>query len=313
MGNFYGTLAIDYDERLLVLESSSAQPKFDGMRCQIIDNHLAQSAVDRRMNRSVLTKTCTRSGGYVPNLFVRACLDLLPCGLDGELVLADRSSGSGEAAFSKSMGALSRIAGRPDFAYMVYDYSPNNEVAQLPYCDRMSMVLDLQLPKWANVVRGEVLYSAAQLADYNSRIVSTGYEGTIVRRTDLPHVVGRSKRKCPAVMRIKAWADCEAIVLAVIPEVWNDCATNRALRPELIGKSKDYASSFLCEGLPDTQFAGQTFRAPLSVPDSIAVEYLANKSSIIGQLAKVRYLAAGVVDKPRLPVCVGLRSSTDIA
>jgi hypothetical protein len=215
------------------------------------------------------------------------------------------------------MSAISSKTGEPDFLFMIYDYCTEQNCAK-SYLERMSeaeLVCQKQyycMPWWLRFAPTHGTVSSQACIDQcMSELVAKGYEGLILRRTDLPHVTGRSSRKQPAVMRIKAWADCEAKIVDVIAETWHDCAANRKHRPELIGQPKDFASSFLCEGLPGTQFAGQQFRAPLSVQDEIAREYLRDKVKIIGQLAKVKYLAAGVVSKPRLPVCIGLRPDFD--
>jgi hypothetical protein len=314
---FTGTLAMDFNAKALNFANTICQPKYDGVRVQITKMHESANAVDRRLGRSVLTRTCTRSGNYVPNDYIRELLDRLPVGLDGELVAADSSSESGEASFGTTMSAVSAKSGEPAFLYMVYDYC-TDENKDKSYLERMTEAKQVcqrlfYCPPWwlrfapTNVTVG----SQADIDRHMADLVADGYEGLILRRADLPHVKGRSSRRQPAVMRIKAWADCEARIVDVIAETWHDCETNRKLRPALIGQPKDFASSFLCEGLPGTRFAGQQFRAPLSVQDSVAREYLQNKAVLIGQLAKVRYLAAGVVDKPRLPVCVGVRSGFD--
>lgn len=310
---FTGTLAMNFNAMLLDCANSELQPKFDGIRVQIVASRKAQNANDKRLGRYVETSTCTRSGGYLPNDYTRALLDVLPVGFDGELVIANDGA-TGEADFSQTMSGLTAKAGQPQFLYRVYDYV-HESVAHMPYSDRIRIAADrlaeIGHPEYVRLVHGTKFCDGADLMQQVEGLVQLGYEGGIVRRTDLAHSGGRSGTKHPAVMRIKAWADCEARVLAVVPEVWHDCAANRKLRPELIGQPKDFAASFECEGLPGTLFAGQVFRAPLTVTDDVAREYLANADRIVGQLAKVRYLAAGVVNKPRLPNCIGIREDYD--
>lgn len=324
---FTGTLAMNAVDKAIDYAKTCVQPKYDGVRCQMLPMHEAANAVDKRLGRSVQTQTCTRSGNYVPNDYARSLLDTLPVGLDGELVAA-ADSASGEAQFGDTMSALSRKDGKPSFKYIVYDYclfddydEICSDFASLPYSERMGFAyadckehFGEQLPVWLAFAPCDVVpESRTHMNVLVEALVAQGYEGAILRRLDLPHVSGRSKQKLPAVMRIKAWADVEAEIVGVIAETWHDCETNRKQRPELIGTSKDFASSFECKGRPGTPFDGQTFRAPLSVSDAVAREYLANAKDMVGKLAKVRYLAAGVVDKPRLPVCVGVRESYDVS
>lgn len=309
---FTGTLAMNYNAKLVDFANSVVQPKYDGIRCQILEVHDAQTKNDVKLGRVVRTRTCTRSGLYIVNNYVRSLLDTLPIGLDGELVAVD-SEGK-ELPFSQTTSALASVDGQPKFQYIVYDYI-NDYNAWQTYEQRM-LGLAYQLQhcdyEWLKMTKSWQVESEQDLNAIVESLIAEGYEGAIIRRTDMLPLPGRSTNKKPAVMRIKSWADCEAKIVRVVPDVYGDCETNRKQCPELIGKPKDIAASFECEGLPGTKFEGQTFRAPLSVPDDIAKQYLASSELLVGKICKVRYLSAGVVDKPRLPVCVGLREAFDI-
>ena len=317
------TLASDYSEKLANLSNSIVQPKFDGIRCRIGSFRDAADKTDVRLGRHVRTRTCTRSGGYVPNDYARSILDTYPEGLDGELLVRAKDTGCGEAAFSESMSAIRAKSGEPDFVFMVYDYSPGNGTDLLPYAERMAIATVLVrnlFDSYPNGCHPNLSFSSGvYCSDQESldlemaRLVELGHEGAIVRNTSLPFQPTRSSKKYPAVLRIKAWAQVEAEIVRVVPETWHDCETNRRLRPELVGTNKDFASSFECKGLPGTNFAGQIFRAPLSVPDNVAKQYLTEELSLVGKLCTVRYLAAGCVNKPRLPVCIGVRHDFDVA
>lgn len=320
---FTGTLAADYRADWADHSKSCVQPKYDGVRVQLVPTRYVGNKTDVRLGRAVLTQTCTRSGKYVPNDYIRRLLDGLPVGLDGELVAAD-SGTSGEAQFATSMSAISAKAGEPDFKYVVYDYSGEEGCAlnDMGYERRMELAFSdckehfgglEAMPAWLHFAPTyETIESQEDLDAKVAELVALGYEGAIVRRLDLPHVTGRSKRKTPAVLRIKAWADCEAEIIAVVEETYHDCARNRKECPELIGTGKCFASSFECRGLPGTRFEGATFRAPLAVQDAVAKEYFERSDELIGKICKVKYLGQGSVDKPRLPGCLGLREAFDI-
>ena len=318
---FSGTLARDYDVKLLPADLSTVcvQSKYDGVRVQIVPSRVAQNAVDKRLERSVTTNTCTRSGGYVPNDYIRSLLDSLPIGLDGELMAADDTADSQEAQFSTSMSAISRKTGEPSFKYVVYDYTGNTEASYSERMDKAWFVVlrhfgNLEsIPDWLHFAPIHVVPESLEDIDNEvARLVALGHEGAIIRRLDLPHVTGRSSRKQPAVLRIKAWATVEAQITAVIAETYHDCERNRTECSEKIGTNKDFASSFECIGLEGTPFAGSTFRAPLQVTDAVARQYLQEADSLIGKICTVKYLAQGNVSKPRLPGCIGIRENFDI-
>jgi ATP-dependent DNA ligase len=313
---FTGTLAYDYSSKLkLNLADYCLQPKYDGVRVQILPVHTAANAVDKRLQRSVQTQTCTRSNGYIPNDYIRSLLDQLPIGLDGELMAADSGS-SGEAQFSTSMSAISAKAGQPDFKYVVYDYT---DCAGLPYAERMYTAWQvcvqhfgdmLHLPKWLHFAPvHEHIVSYQDLDEQVAELVALGHEGAILRNTKLQHVQGRSSRKVPAVLRIKAWSDAEFTIVNVIEETYHDCERNRRLCPELIGTGKGFASSFVCA--PEHGFT-ETFRAPLAVTDEVAKRYWEQAHKLIGQRCTVKWLAQGNVSRPRLPGCKSVRYDFDL-
>lgn len=311
---FAFSLCMNLDRSKLPLDGTViAQPKYDGFRVAIVPSRLAQDKVDARLGRSVATRTYTRAGGYVPNDFARELLDALPIGLDGELIATDCSA-TGEADFAETMSSLRRKAGRPEFAYVVYDYDNGSEDAYSVRMAKASALLaarfPARLPEWLKLV--PTVATVRSLEDIDSAIVycaDLGYEGAIFRRTDVPPLRRRAYSKQPWLMRAKEWADAEFEIVDVIEEVWHDCATNRAERPGLIGEGKGFAASFVCA--PAHGFTEQ-FRAPLACTVADAKDYWRNRGDYIGQLAKVRWLKAGCVSRPRLPVCLGVRPEFDL-
>ena len=297
------------------------QPKLDGIMVAIkgFANRANKMAAQR--GEQISTKTCTRSGKAIVNEYTRDWMDLLPIGLHGELTAVDASALSNEAAFSQTMSQLTRHQGEPAAQFLVFNYFGDGSLEYLarPYSERMrdaenAIVTDEfagQLWSQGRVrlvpmrVATDLKAAQAIMAEH----VEQGFEGSVVTYSNAPYFTGRCNKTNPFALRFKAFEDAEFEILEVIEEVYHDVPSNRELRQELIGKGKGFASSFLC--MPACGFT-ETFRAPLSVPDDIAREYWENRDSMVGQLAKVRWLAIGCVNRPRLPVCVGLRSAFDI-
>ena len=297
------------------------EPKLDGIMVAIMPFADRANKVAGKAGRQVVTKTCTRSGKAVVNEYTRRWLDLLPVGLHGELTAVDATALSNEAAFSQTMSQLTRQQGEPTAQFLVFNYFGDGSPEYLakPYSQRMkdaeeAIVTDeFSGQLWSQgrvrIVPMRVVADLEAAQAIMAEHVELGYEGSVVTYEKALYFTGRCNKSNPYALRFKAFEDAEYEILEVIEEVFHDVPSNRELRPELIGRGKGFASSFLCK--PAHGFT-EAFRSPLSVPDDIAREYWANRDSMVGQLAKVRWLSIGCVNRPRLPVCVGLRSAFDI-
>lgn len=283
-----------------------AQPKLDGVWVQIVPDYVELSSkTDKRLGNSVVTRAVTRSGLYVPNAWVRAQLDKLPAGLQGELVVAS-SSASGEASFAESMSGIASRSGEPNVKFVVFNYVSDGsaEYLALPYSLRLLDAQRLLDEPIAELIASTVVTSAAQLEQEFNRLVDLGYEGACVTFSAAPYYEGRCNRKNPYGIKLKNFVDAEFVIEAVIEEIYHDADRNRKQCPELIGTGKGFAASFQCK--PQPQFT-DSFRAPLACTEAVARQYWAHRDSIIGQKCVVRWLDCGTVTRPRLPVCTGVR------
>ena len=165
-----------------------ATPKLDGIRCLKING-----------------RALTRSFKPVSNRFTRGWIEAnLPDGLDGELIVRGTT-------FSETAGHIGRESGEPDFTFAVFDYVSDG--VDVPYACRMQELR--RLPQFAHVekILPVEIRAAAQLADYEERCLSEGYEGVMIRTPDSPYKCGRSTEREGWLLKIKRFEDDEAVVL----------------------------------------------------------------------------------------------------
>lgn len=275
-----------------------ASPKYDGMYCRITEEFYD---VTDKLGRTIRTRALSRSGSYIPNANVRNALDRLPAGLHGELVTLDENGKVN--SFSKSMSELRSVNGSPNWKLYVFNYTAC-DLAE-GYAVRMLKAMKaISNSNRVELVEQVPCHTREELESAIANNVFNGHEGTVCTYSNVPYLQRRCNRKQPYAVRFKDFTDAEFVIADVIEEVYHDCTANRANRPELIGAGQGYAASFICE--PAHGFTEQ-FRAPLAITRDLATDIWNNRASHIGKQAKVRWLSCGVVNRPRLPVCSGLR------
>lgn len=302
-------MLMGYDASLVRYDGSLGDvlvsPKFDGICVATGPGRYRRSKNDAKKNRYVWTYSFTRNGKYIPNDFVRSQLDLLPEGMHGELVAL---GSDGEVLdFSIGSGRMRKHSGCPSFRFVVFNYfaDGSDEFCEKPYSDRMKLAEELLEPyDFAHVVEQTVVADEDELMVQIDYARQLGYEGLVLTYSKAPYIKKRCGKTTAYAMKLKDMRDAEFEVIGVVEEIYHDVATNRKECPELIGKGKGFAASFVCA--PAHGFT-KPFRAPIATDEAQAREYWLNRNNLVGAKATVKYMAAGNVSRPRLPVCKGVR------
>lgn len=161
------------------LDGLVMEPKLDGFRLLA---HVTSSGVN------FFTRTGKSQRGKLPH--IEAALKDMPenTWLDGELVAFDDA---GLPEWGKVQSCMGSNAGDPHgiLCYVVFDVLALNglDIRRLPLADRRQAV-EIAVPKGAYV-----RHSAQHKADhaYHDRLVSEGYEGTIVKDPTKPYASGK--------------------------------------------------------------------------------------------------------------------------
>lgn len=151
-----------------------------------------------------------------------------------------------------------------------------------------------------------------ELLAYEEDCLNDGYEGLIVRAPDALYKCGRSTAKEQALLKLKRFTDAEFPVVGFEERMHNgNEATTSALgrtkrSSAAAGKSgRGDLGALICQG------EGFTFNVGTGFSDSERAEIWNNQTAYEGRLAKVKFFAIGMKDKPRHPVFLSWRDRID--
>lgn len=151
-----------------------------------------------------------------------------------------------------------------------------------------------------------------ELLAYEEDCLNDGYEGLIVRDLDAPYKCGRSTAKEQYLLKLKRFTDAEFEVVGFEERMHNGneattSALGRTKRSSAVaGKSgRGDLGALICQG------EGFTFNVGTGFSDSERAEIWGNKAAYEGRLAKVKFFAIGMKDKPRHPVFLSWRDRID--
>jgi DNA ligase 1 len=274
-------------------------PKYDGIRCLIINGQ----AVSRNFKPQ-------------PNVYIRTYLsDVLPTGLDGELVL------KGNKSFNDVQSKVMSFDGEPEFEYHIFDYVKDD--LNKPYLDRMEDLKDwykyfsndpfykdkfkLILPKKIN--------NKDELLAYETKCLEDGFEGIMLRKPDGKYKCGRSTNKEGILLKLKRFIDSEAKITGFLERFHNE---NEQESDEfgLSKRSSCKANLSLAGTLGKVVVVDLKTNIEVKVGtgfnDELRQEIWDNQDKYLGQVIKYKYQEVGVKEKPRFPVFLGFRSAEDM-
>jgi len=298
-------LASQLDDLSLIQYPVYASPKYDGIRCLII-NGVALS----------------RSLKPIPNLYVQKWVkdntDVLE-GLDGEFIVGSPIS---EDVFRKTTSFVMSIDKQGEFDFYAFDILVNQEAIK-----RLALLKAKQdsLPGNVSIVPQTLVQSKEELEEFRRSIVAEGYEGAMVKRPLGMYKYGRSSVKEGLLLKLKLFSDNEFKIVGFEPKYHN---TNEATINELGYTARstakegmvalDTLGSLILEanspskGVEVQASSGSTFGCGTGFDDNLRKELWDQRDSLIGKLAKVKYFECGMKDGiPRHPVFLGIREFLD--
>lgn len=263
-------------------------PKIDGVRCAQVDG-VAKG----------------RSLKPIKNKFIQSELKDLENGPDGELTVG--------LDFNKSSGDIRRESGEPDFVYWVFDDYTNPNDSYLERIKRFSRYEDhprVQVLKPAKVDCAEQMQ--ALLGSY----LDAGHEGAMVRSAEGLYKFGRATLKQGWLLKVKDFTDAEAEIIGYYEQMHN---ANEAKTNEL---GRTQRSTHKENMVPTGRLGGFILRSPdwddfrcgsfKDVTKEQRKTMWDNRKSYIGELAKYKYQMHGCLNKPRIPIFLGIRDRDDM-
>lgn len=290
-----------------------ASPKLDGIRCVI----------------SYEGKALTRALKPIPNVHVREWLEAnCPRGWDGELMLP------APATFQDVSSCFMNQTATPpaDWFYAVFDWMPAPitgveqrrlrkgacAVNMTESAQSRSLRLRLTVTPGGRAVRVPQIqiHHPEDLLAFETRCLSAGYEGVMVRDPEGPYKHGRATLKEGWLLKLKRFEDGEAEVIGFVERQHN---TNAAQVSELGLTKRSHAKAGMVgnNALGALQVrdlvSGIEFEIGTGFDEQQRRAFWENRQYITGRIAKYRHFAAsGVKDKPRFPVWLGWRSKEDM-
>lgn len=293
-----------------------AQPKIDGVRAMNLKGTLTGRSLD------------PFKGFGVTEFFSHPVF----VGFDGEMTLGDDPCAPRLCALTG--GALGRFKGvtqREDFHWWIFDYVTEETLAW-PYYQRYHLVVDLvtklDLP-YLHLVPYEFVYNIDEANAIIGKHLDAGYEGTIWRQPNEAVKEGRSDKR-QQLLRSKPWADMEILVTRVVEGNIN---TNEAKENTLGRTERSSAKGGLVPNGEIGSIVGEVladFHCPFSgkllFPKGMEVEagsgemtkkqakeWFEDQTQIVRHIAKIKHLAYGVKDKPRMGTFVSKRLPEDMS
>lgn len=288
-------LASQVDDLNQITYPVYASPKYDGIRCLIING-----------------VPLSRSLKPIPNLYIQKWVSDNAKeleGLDGEFIVGEPTA---EDVFRKTTSFVMSIDKVGDFSFYAFDCL-SNETA----FERMNKLQYKygDLPSNVYIVPQTLIATAEELDKFRNKLVGDGYEGAMVKRPLGLYKYGRSSVREGLLLKLKLFSDSEFKIVGFEPKYHN---TNEAVTNELGRTARSTAKDGLVAldtlgSLILEAPSGSTFGCGTGFDDKLRKELWEQRESLIGKLAKVKYFSVGMQgDIPRFPVYLGMRDLLDM-
>jgi DNA ligase-1 len=271
-------------------------PKYDGIRALVVDGLLV-----------------SRTLKPIPNHFIRTMLSTNALrGLDGELM-----SGS---SFQDTTGNVMRHEGEPDFTYHVFDDFTNpSDTFEERYASlgaRLAVLTAQRTNYIANIAMAPIRLCNTwdDVLAYFTERLAAGDEGLMLRSPDGAYKFGRSTEREGILLKLKNFKDSEARIVGFVELMHNDNAATK----DAFGRTK--RSSAKAGKRPAGTLGALIvdhvefgiFEIGTGFSAALRQEIWDNRPDYLGLLAKFRYQAEGMKDKPRIPSFQGIRHPEDL-
>lgn len=279
-----------------------ASPKLDGIRC-IIRSGCAMS----------------RSLKPIPNMFVQSILSKPQLeGLDGELCVGPYNA---KDLMQQTSSGVMSVDGTPAFKYYVFDYWNGAGEGFDERINKLNVIFrDLSwagdaAPHLQLLVQAKIT-SLDDLNKFEQICLSHGFEGAMIRRLDGAYKQGRSTAREQHLLKIKRFADSEAVIIGFEELMHNE----NELQTDELGYAKRTSHK-------DGKVAGGTLGALVVRDCKTGIEFSIGtgfdatlrlsiwlgRASYLGAIVTYKHFEnAGVKEAPRFPVFKAFRNSMDL-
>jgi len=277
-----------------------ASQKLDGVRATVQSGQLLSRSLKPFRNQAV------------QELFAG-----LPEGLDGELIVGDPTDID---AYRKTVSlVMSEEKPLDFFKGSVIHFHVFDKYGHSGFQDRLEDAYTaIKGHENAVLVTHVTINNTSELEQLEKAWLEEGHEGIMLRAPNGPYKEGRSTENEGFLLKLKRFADTEAVVIGFAEQNHNE---NEAMKDNL-----GYTERSTCKaGMVPAGVLGKLEVRGLKKPyldvefgvgggfsAEMRKEFWDSKESLIGKIAKVKYFSTGSKDRPRFPVFVGWRDKDDM-
>lgn len=297
-------LASDYIEGKLKFPLIM-QPKIDGVRGLNLLGQLTGRSLKTHANKYV---TATYSH--------RACV-----GLDGELAAQSETHPD---LCRLTTSAVNTIEGEPFTLWHVFDLV-NNDTLNKPYVERLDLLerhvtlvkeTEAGLTNRIRTIPWLICESLEQMIHKDTLWLAAGYEGSILRAINGKYKQGRSTPTEGGLLRIKRFAEAEAIVRGVIEgeQNLNEATVNETGHTARSTHKANMVPNGMVGALDctDCKTGKEITVAAGRMTHGERKAFFDFPQRIVGQTIKYKTFLKGVKDLPRFPTYQCIRAPSDI-
>lgn len=285
-------------------------PKIDGIRVLI---HPIKGAV-------------TRSLKPLPNTALRAAfgkrLEQFPLAfshLDGEITFGQPEDISDKTIFNKTTSAIRCFDGHPDAVFWIFDSFRH---PLFPYTERVRDIFDYSEESTGEgsklrfrFLESQMVDNYAQLLRVEQEYLDKGFEGIMVRSPYGTYKFGRSTLNQGNLLKLKRFADCEAVVIGFEELMRNDNPLEQdafGLADRSSSKANLRASGVMGALIVEAingPFIGKRFNVGTGFTFADRKAIWESQDKYLGRDITIVYQMLGSIDAPRFPVYKGFRDA----
>jgi len=242
----------------------------------------------------------SRNNKPIPNEWVQRRFGMCN-GLDGELIVGDEVAPD---VFRRTQSEVMSIDGEPDVLFYAFDHYP---FPTAPFRDRISFVARFAAKHKHVVLVEHTLCPKRSIVDKEERkYIELGYEGIMIRDPLGPYKFGRSTALEGYLLKLKRFADSEAVIIDVEEEMHN------ANEKGDDGKRTSHKAGMVPKGtlgalrVKDCT-TGSVFNVGSGFSAGERIHLWRQRRTLPGKIITYKYFPVGVKDAPRFPTFVGFR------
>ncbi len=228
-------------------------------------------------------------------------------GLDGEVIVGDDPTING--IFNMTQSAIMTSSGTPKFTIFGFDCIRNPNDPFYSRTEEASNICKHLLVDWVQYTPHIIAENKESVLELEASALSAGFEGLMLRHLRRPYKYGRSTLSEQGLIKIKRFADDEAIIIDFEPLLRNH---NQAERDAFgLQKRSSHQSNLVADNLLGNIIVRSPKWGDFSIgsgfDEATRIEIWNNREKYLHKTVCFKYQPHGTLNAPRTPVFKGFR------